>query len=463
MKPKIFKPLLIALLALVSFIKSYAQQAVATSIDTAPKKFAPIMPVMPMMPMPKMMAMSPGSINYYGDLQDTAYKAKMQELNAKMRELQKEMNDVRQQQIKAQNQVRMEMSTKQRTDALTMARDFDVKVKTMNGKSFNFNRDDANKDLEEKIKSGQVKQKIKSYSKSYTVDKGDKIAIDNTYGKISINTWAKNEIKVDVEIKADADDDDKAQKILDRVSITDSKQSSTIAFTTTIQRTDDNSWGTWSNNGNVYSVRKVEVNYTVYMPAKNPLQIDNKYGSVTLPDFEGQLNINNMYGNFTAKTLSGLSNSISNKYGTVTIGSLKGSTLDVAYGGLVDLGTTDNLTADIKYTPVKIGKMNGDGNISIKYGNGLSITNVDNVKNLSINSSYAPVYLNVGPKLNCDFDVSVQYNEFVSDDSKVKIVSKTPADDQRWSSTKTYKGYVGKSNSDNKITIVSRYNNVVFQ
>ncbi|HEY2581552.1 MAG TPA: hypothetical protein VGI43_07080, partial [Mucilaginibacter sp.] len=73
-------------------------------------------------------------------------------------------------------------------------------------------------------KDGQQKQKFKTYSKSYPIDENDRIKLSNQYGKIAVNTWDRHEIKVDVQIKAEADDDGLAQKLLDGVQIRDSKE-----------------------------------------------------------------------------------------------------------------------------------------------------------------------------------------------------------------------------------------------
>ncbi len=317
------------------------------------------------------------------------------------------------------------------------------------------------KKIEEKIKSGEIKEVTKMFSKSYPADKNDQLSIDNKFGKVTVNTWNKNEFKVDVQIKADANEQDEAQKLSDGVSITDSKDGNTVSFKTTFKE-NNNSWSIWSSNNNdKITVHRVQIDYVVYMPAKNSLSISNRYGATTVPDFDGKLTINNSYGAFTAKNLSNPANEITTRYGAAAIENLKGSDLKVSYGSL-NLGTCDNINAEISYSPVKIATIKTSGNISLKYGAGMKIGELDkNLKNLNVNSSFAPVGITVNNNLNCDFDVTVQYNDFKFDDSKVKVTTKTPTDDQRgWSNTKTYKGYIGKSNSDKKITITAKYQGV---
>jgi hypothetical protein len=329
-------------------------------------------------------------------------------------------------------------------------------------KSFNFNFNYPDQKLEERIKSGDVKEKVKNYSKSYSIGSGDKLQIDNRYGKVIVNTWAKNEFKVDVEIKVAADEDDEAQKLLDGVSISDSKDGNVVSFMTNINNKGNNSWSMWGGNSRS-SVHKVEVNYTIYMPTKNALDITNRYGGTVLPDFAGKLTINSSYGSFTAKTLTNGNNNITSRYGSATIESLNGSDLNIAYGSLI-LGSSDNLNAQISYSSAKIDRIKTSGNITVKYSGGLKIGDLDkNFKNLSINSSYSSVIMGLSGDQNFDFDVTVRYGSFNYGDHSVNLTGKTPGDDERgWNPTKNYKGHLGKGNADKVVTISSSYGSVKF-
>src|SRR5215471_10246 len=69
-------------------------------------------------------------------------------------------------------------------------------------------------------------EKKKNYSKSYPVSGNDRITLNNQFGQMKLITWEKNEVKVDVDITAKADDDKRAQEILDKITIEDGKSSS---------------------------------------------------------------------------------------------------------------------------------------------------------------------------------------------------------------------------------------------
>ena len=102
-------------------------------------------------------------------------------------------------------------------------------------------------------------EKSKSYSKTYPVDGNDKIRLSNQFGKISVTTWDRHEVKVDVQVRAEANSDDDAQKLVDAVQISDSKNGDLVSFKTDIER-----WN-WGGNNKKH---KLTIDYTVYMPAK---------------------------------------------------------------------------------------------------------------------------------------------------------------------------------------------------
>jgi hypothetical protein len=330
-------------------------------------------------------------------------------------------------------------------------------TKSLNKTFYSF----SDKNLDEKIKSGDVKEKSRSFTKSYSVNSGDKLQINNSFGKVTVNTWNKKEFKVEVEIRGLANEEDDAQKLLDGINIVDSKENGIISFTTKIE-SQNHQWGTWSNNGKSY-INKAIVNYTVYMPSKNSLEIKNRFGAVTLPDFGGKLIINAQYGTFTAKELSHIDNDITTRFTDVNIESIIGSSLNCQYGnggGGIKIGNANNLKLNALSITADIAKIKNSGDISVRYGDGLKINDLDkNVKTLTLNSSYAPITLS--SKNNFDFSVAIRMGgELKYDDDKVKITNKTPEDTKRFSTTKTYTGYSGKNNSDTKVTITNSYKGV---
>ncbi|HTE01802.1 MAG TPA: hypothetical protein VK668_21080 [Mucilaginibacter sp.] len=311
--------------------------------------------------------------------------------------------------------------------------------------------------------NGGTDERIKSYSKSYAMDANDKLEISNKFGRVVVNTWNKNEVKVDVQIKAIASDDGAAQKMIDAISISDSKDGNVVSFKTNFGNNSNNNsiWNLFNNRNDRH---KAEVNYTIYMPSKNALEIDNRYGATELPDFDGQVEINSAYGSFSAKALPHSGNDIKVRYGSASIESLSSAEVNVSYGSL-DLGSVDKLNSDVNYSSVKIGKIKTSGNIDARYAGGIQIDELDrNFTSFTANASYSSIKIGLNNATAADFDITVHYGGFDYNDLPVEITRKTPADSERgFHPTQNYKGHIGKGNAARTINISSRYGGVKFE
>src|SRR5687768_11145770 len=85
---------------------------------------------------------------------------------------------------------------------------------------------------QEKERTEPKFKKSKTHSKSYNLGSSDKVSLTNQFGEMKLVTWDKNEIKVDVSITGKADDEKRAQEIIDRISINDGKDGNTVYFKT---------------------------------------------------------------------------------------------------------------------------------------------------------------------------------------------------------------------------------------
>ena len=297
----------------------------------------------------------------------------------------------------------------------------------------------------------------KTYSKTYPADANDVLSIENKYGNVTVNTWNRNEFKVDVQIKVSAGSDDQAKDVLDNVKISDAKNGSTVAFRTIIEEVHNSWFSALTGNG----AKRIEIDYTIYMPAKNEFVVDDRYGSIILPDLSGKVTINNAYGSLVAKSLSNES-VIRVRYGSANIESLGNCTMQLSYGDLT-VGSVNTLTADIGYSPAKIGKLHTAGTISLRYGGGLKIDDLDrNVKSLVINASYTNIDLGINSDENADFAIYTHYGDFDYADHTITLTDKAPDDAREYHASKNYKGYIGKAGSGKSITISSNYGNVKF-
>jgi hypothetical protein len=351
----------------------------------------------------------------------------------------------------------------------------DIESKSIDFDSIGSSFERADRDLGSKIENIEVidadrekehryvgsAEKTKRIIKSYVVDKDDKLSVNNQYGKVTVHVWAKNEIKVEVEIKAFEASENSATELLESVNIAESRDGNLISFKTNFEKTSMNFWSKIKNGKE--ERRGVQVNYVIYMPAKNPLDINNRYGSTELDDFAGPVNISSSYGSFSSGKLDHPANHVKVSYGSASIENFSNGNLAISYGNL-KLTEGDRLNASIKYSSSKISHLSNGGTFNLAYSSGFKIDEVDkNVKNLTISSSYSGVTLGIDESADFDFDVTVSYAGFNYSASQISITDQ-PSETGKskgWNPTKNFKGQIGKG-SDSRIIIKSSYGAVKF-
>jgi hypothetical protein len=268
--------------------------------------------------------------------------------------------------------------------------------------------------------------KSKNYSKSYSINGSDKINLDNQFGEMKLVTWDKNEIKVDASITAKSDDEAEAQEILERISIEDRKESGAVYFKTKMSN-EKPSWE--GKKGNHH--QSMEINYTVYLPSGNPLKAANQFGKMIVPDYRGEAEVSSKFGSLTAGKFTNAKD-ISVEFGTANIAEVSGGKLSIKFSN----GTVSKLTGEVKanleFSKVKL--------------------NLDNnTKNLTINNSYAEVYLDLDKSFSATYDITSSHGEFNNQSSFT--FTKQGEDKNHYGPefTKHYTGTSGSGSSKVKI------------
>lgn len=336
--------------------------------------------------------------------------------------------------------------------------------------------------------------KAKTFSKSFAIDKSDKVNLSNQYGSITVKTWSKNEIKVDVDMKAYAKTADEAQKLIDDLSIEATKTGDLVTFKT--ERGDRNgNWGSNVKNGKTIWRREIKVHYVVYMPSSNSLTASQQYGNIILDDFAGPTSLKLQYGDLVASNLTNTNNYISIQYGKGTVKDMGGATIKHQYGNGIAIGNVGDVDVNAQYTAVKIGNVRGTATIKQQYGNGTSIGTangninanmqyttikvanmksdlavkiqygkvvIDEIeagKDVDVDAQYTTVSLGFAANYNADFEVKTQYASF---NYGANVTAKKEGDDKSYSSSKNYFGQIGKGGNA-KVVVKMQYNGVTFK
>ena len=239
--------------------------------------------------------------------------------------------------------------------------------------------------------TGGDAERSKSFSKTFSVDNGDKVNFNNQYGSMVIKTWDRKEVKVDVDIKAYSNSDSDVQKLIDEVTIDANKTGDQVSVKTNMGDRNGR-YGRNIKNGVTTWRREIKVNYVVYMPAINALTAQQQYGNIDLADFSGPTSLKVQYGNLTAGNLNSSNNYIYVQYGKATIQDINTAVVKHEYGGGVSIGSIGTLQLDAEYVPVNVNTITKSANIKIQYGSGLTVGSI--AGNLLLNSEYAKVNIN---------------------------------------------------------------------
>jgi hypothetical protein len=203
-------------------------------------------------------------------------------------------------------------------------------------------------------------EKQKVVKATFKVNPTDLLTISNKYGNVNFTNHDKSEVSVYITILAWGKSDKDAQKILDRIEIDQEKSSGGISFQTEIE---ESKGGYSSSNREGF-----EINYEVKIPKNLNIDVENKFGSVTIADLNGKLNLDLKHGNFNGHNLTGQRHSINVQFGNLSINEVNSADLEVAHGSISINKSNTDLKIESKHSDLKIDEAN-ILEIEAKHGN----------------------------------------------------------------------------------------------
>lgn len=272
--------------------------------------------------------------------------------------------------------------------------------------------------------------KSKSVNKSYNVSSSDKLNIQNSFGKVEVHTWNKNEIKVDVSVEVSANTNELAQKILDKISVVDVQSGKEISFKTSVNNI-NNSKGEKSS---------MSIDYSIYMPATNSLQIKNEFGATTIPDFRGEVDLTSKFGSLTTGNLPNV------------------KSIDVEFGKANFQNITDGAVS-VKYSKAEFTKLSGKVKLNLEFCSAVKISLDNSLTGLDLKASYSTVNLKPSSDLGASYTISTSFGS-LKNRTAVKFGSDDDGRDGR--GPKFDFNYSGKSGNGNvQIKVNSSFSTVI--
>jgi len=326
--------------------------------------------------------------------------------------------------------------------------------------------------------------KEKTIKKEFNVNSDALLKVNNSYGNLNITSWNENRIMIEVHIKTNGNNEEKVQKKLDQITV-DFENSSSMVTAKTIFNKGKSSWG-WGGNNNV----NMQINYTIKLPIKNSVNLNNDYGNIILDRIDGHAKINCDYGRLEIGELHGRNNDLNFDYtSNSSIGYMKSGKIDADYSGFtidragdltinadytnssvlkmdnlqyscdygkIDIGEANNVTGNGDYITVKLGTVHGNVDIEADYGSIRIAEMAEDAGNLKIDSDYTGVKVGYDSQYHFDFEIRTSYAGVKGRDEFEVNISTEKSND------KYYKGYYGKANSGNNVNINSEYGGITF-
>jgi len=280
-------------------------------------------------------------------------------------------------------------------------------------------------------------KKQKVINKSYDVTTADKLKIDNQFGNVTVSTWDKQQITVDIEIGVRAATDEKAQNIMDRIEVHENKDDHEISFKTDVNDINNNNNERHKGEeGN----RSFYIDYVIHMPAANALWLENSFGKTAVPDMEGEVNLTSKFGSLTAGKLQNVE-AIDVEFGTAAIA-------EITNGKIV-----------LKFDKEsKIGKINGNVKISSEFSHNVQFGVGDDIEDLSVFESYSGIRMVIDKSLSADIQVHTSFGNFHNESSVLINEHKEDEGDYGPHFDKDYSGQAGDGKA--KIRIKSSFGSV---
>ncbi|MBI5215317.1 MAG: DUF4097 family beta strand repeat protein [Ignavibacteriae bacterium] len=216
---------------------------------------------------------------------------------------------------------------------------------------------------------------------------GQRIEIRGLSGaNVRIIPWEKNEVNVRLELRVESSDKEFESKYDSKIDFSVSPSKNVVNVVVHVEDVDEGGFSFWKLFKRFYW--KKDVSGEIYVPKSNPLTSDFKYGTLTLENFDGELNLNGVSNTLTLRRCSAIQ-TIENNYGKTTIEQSGGNLKLSGSSSTISIADFDGkITADADYSTVTISRAKQGISLNDKSG---KIKLEDISGNLSLDGDYSTI------------------------------------------------------------------------
>ena len=199
----------------------------------------------------------------------------------------------------------------------------------------------------------------KEISKHYKVSPETRIEITNKYGKVELNIWEKDSVAIEINIRVEEKKLSRLEKAMDDIDFDITHNEHFLIFRTSVgeERSAFEKEVSKFLESLLQNDKKIEIDYTVWLPESNELKLENKFGDIIFnDDYFGAVEIDLSNGNLKSKDFNQQLNLTLN-FADATINKMKDGRFNCSYSDLY-LGKADVLNLTSKSTNYEIVELN---------------------------------------------------------------------------------------------------------
>lgn len=234
--------------------------------------------------------------------------------------------------------------------------------------------------------NGPEQEFARTLNREFATTADGMTALYNKYGKVNVNTWNENKVKIDITITVHASDQRDADRTFDKIKVNFTNTAGYVkAETVILEASSGTSFWTSMTKG-FDKGNDFKINYEVWMPIGNQLDLKNRYGNAYVSNLNGKLFAEMKYGDLRTETVNNDAD-LYIGYGKASLNKVNNLSGQVSYGGLL-LTQVQDVQLDSKYSEVQI-QQAGNMRVTSKYDK----FQLGTVKDLRLQTKYADVHI----------------------------------------------------------------------
>lgn len=131
----------------------------------------------------------------------------------------------------------------------------------------------------------------KKINETYKMTDAGELHLENKYGNINLHGWDKDEVSVAISITVNHRKRENADDLLKRISPIIRESDNYVAISYEISEKSSGFFSNLFDKANPFDFNRsnIQIDYTVYMPAKAELEVTNTFGDVIIEGWKGVL------------------------------------------------------------------------------------------------------------------------------------------------------------------------------